>query len=148
MTCKQKTVLSFHVSPIKRKPKQKHTVTLAVFMLKSNRKAISLWRGLFCRKLQAVSLSQSCKRRIHKQTQSTLSDCTRRSYMLEPHVSESFASRLYNHLSKSAFAHMERRTACHFTETNVQKRIKAKTISSSLLSRAILRHSVPKNKLD
>lgn len=67
--------------------------------------------------------------------------------MLEPHASESIAPRLYNHLSKSAFAQMERRTACHFTETNVQKRIKPKTISSSLLSRALLCSSVPKKQI-
>ncbi len=67
--------------------------------------------------------------------------------MLEPHASESIAPRLYNHLSKSAFAQMERRTACHFTETNVQKRIKPKTISSSLLSRAFLCCSVPKKQI-
>lgn len=35
-------------------------------------------------------------------------------------------SRLCNHLSKSAFAQMERRTACHLAETNVQKRITTK----------------------
>lgn len=64
--------------------------------------------------------------------------------MLEPHASESIAAGLYNHLSKSAFSQMERRTACHFTETNVQKRIKPKTISSSLLSQALLCLSVPK----
>lgn len=64
--------------------------------------------------------------------------------MLEPHVSESAGPRLYNHLPKSAFSQMERRTACHFTETNVQKRIKTKTILPSLLSRALLRLSVPK----
>lgn len=49
--------------------------------------------------------------------------------------------------SKSAFAQTERRTACHFTETNVQKCIKVKTISSSLLSRALLFFSVPKKQI-
>lgn len=92
-----------------------------------------------------------CKMRVHKQTQSILSDCTQEEQipccMLEPHASESIAPRLYNHLSKSAFAQMERRTACHFTETNVQKRIKPKTISSSLLSRALLCCSVPKKQI-
>lgn len=55
--------------------------------------------------------------------------------------------RPYNHLSKSAFAQMERRTACHFTETNVQKRIKPKTSSSSLLSRALVRCCLPKKQI-
>lgn len=47
VTCKQKTVQPFQVSPIKHKPKQKHTAKLAAFMLKSNRNAISLWWGSF-----------------------------------------------------------------------------------------------------
>ena len=55
--------------------------------------------------------------------------------------------RLYNHLSKSAFVQMERRTACHFSETNVQKHITPKTISSSLLSRAIFCLSLPKKQI-
>lgn len=85
--------------------------------------------------------------RVRKQTQSILSDCTRWSRTLESHASKSIAPRLYNHLSKSAFAQMERRTACHFTETNVQKRIKPKTILSSLLSRALVCRSMPKKQI-
>lgn len=45
VTRKQKTVLPFQVSPIKHKPKQKHTAKLAAFMSKSNRNSISLWWG-------------------------------------------------------------------------------------------------------
>lgn len=42
---KQKTALPPPVSPIKHKPKQKHTAELAAFMSKSNRNSISLWWG-------------------------------------------------------------------------------------------------------
>lgn len=101
VTCKQKTALLFQVNPIKDLPKQKHTAKLAALMLKSNRnKSLA---GQFGGNCEARSLFQACKMRVHKQTQSILDDCTRRSScshcsVLEPHVSASIASRLYNHL--------------------------------------------------
>lgn len=66
---------------------------------------------------------------------------------LEPHVSESLSPRLYNHLPKSAFTQMERSTARHFTETNVQKRIKTKTILSFLHSGHSFGFFVPKQQI-
>lgn len=73
VTRKQKTVLPSQVSPVKHKPKQKHTSQSSAFTLTSRRNRRSLEQ--FGGNLE-LSGCQAWKMRASKKTQSTLSDCT------------------------------------------------------------------------
>lgn len=108
-------------NPIKHGPKQKHTAKLLAFKFSN---LIEGESSLWWRELRAV---RACKMRAGKQTRSILSGETRRSSHRAARGSllwvKALAPAGYAIISLKVF---ERRTACHFTQANVQKGMKPK----------------------
>lgn len=121
VTRKQKTALPSQVSPVKHKPKQKHTSQSSAFTLKSrrNRRSLEQFGG-------NLELSGSVRpgrwERAKKHIERLHSSCR---------------MSLSNHLCQRQ---LERRSACHFAETN--------TLNLSSPGRSFAALCPPKNEFD